>query len=67
MESKVVDLTQVQNNEYSDVNVKNNTKPSTTCFVAFIRHGEKGNKVPGFKFKNKHDPPLTPLGIKQAR
>ena len=32
-------------------------------FCAFIRHGEKGNKVKGFKFKNKHDPPLTPLGI----
>lgn len=33
---------------------------------AIVRHGERGNAVPGFVFKNKYDPPLTPLGIQQA-
>ena len=28
-----------------------------------IRHGEKGADVPGFIYPNKHDSPLTPLGV----
>ena len=31
-----------------------------------IRHGERGDSVPGFRYKNKVDPPLTPLGVQQA-
>ena len=39
---------------------------TTPSFYAIVRHGERGNAVPGFVFKNKFDPPLTPLGIEQA-
>ena len=37
-----------------------------THFIAVIRHGERGDSVPGFKVENKDDPLLTPKGMKQA-
>ena len=41
-------------------------RTGTPSFYAIVRHGERGNAVPGFVFKNQFDPPLTPLGIEQA-
>jgi hypothetical protein len=38
-------------------------KSLTPSFYAIVRHGERGNAIPNFKFKNSFDPPLTPLGI----
>ena len=35
-------------------------------FCAIIRHGERADKVPNMVYKNHVDPPLTPMGMKQA-
>ena len=35
-------------------------------FIALIRHGERGDKLPGFVVENPVDPLLTPRGMKQA-
>ena len=35
-------------------------------FVAVIRHGERMDMVENMPFKNKCDPPLSPLGVEQA-
>ena len=35
-------------------------------FIAVIRHGERGDKLPGFVVENPVDPLLTPRGMKQA-
>jgi broad specificity phosphatase PhoE len=31
-----------------------------------IRHGERADKIPGLKYRNHVDPPLTQMGLLQA-
>jgi len=35
-------------------------------FYAVIRHGERADKIPGLKYRNHVDPPLTQMGLLQA-
>lgn len=44
----------------------NGSNQNQKHFAAIIRHGEPGDEVQNFKYTNLFDPPLTPLGMRQA-
>ena len=42
-------------------------KPSNPCYLVHFRHGERADDAGRTDFPIAHDPPLTELGMKQAR